>query len=226
MPVPWWKRIQYALEAGIILAFVPFALYPSPITLLVLGTLPAAAALLAATVFPRWFARKPRLRRYAHAGAVASSGTAVVATAWIGFLSPPSSIHLLPPDYRGPVTVVFGCPSGRSPSHEGRARIYEIPESGVLLVSDKFEGRQPRIRRKATSNAAQELAWVDAEPTNVGAFGMRATTWSRGSGSGPSAIQYIVGDQVQWDTQQDLFARSLADADRVGAARCEHEPSR
>jgi hypothetical protein len=223
MPVRWWKRIQYVLEAAIILALVPFALYPSPVTVLALGTLPAAGALLAATVFPRWFVTKPTLRRYAHASAIASSGTAVAVTASIAILSSPSSIHLLPPNYRGPVTVVFACPSAQPAHREGRAQVYNIPDSGVLLVRESFDGKQPRIRQGASGT--RELPWSETKPTSVAAFGLRAATWSRANGSGPSAVQYVIGDEVQWVAQKRLLEQSQHDADTLGALQCKHSPS-
>lgn len=202
-----------------IFAFVPFALYLSPITLLVLATLPAGALLLFATVCPSWFRRKPALTRYSHVSAMISACTAVVVGAWFTIGAHPSPIHLISANYRGPVTVVFCCPSGRPPALEGRARVYKIPQSGVLLVPNDFEGRQPRIRLVSPGGATGELPWVDALPTSVAAFGMRGVSWSR-HGPGSTAIQYVVGDHVQWAEQRRLLDGGEVDADALGAAEC------
>lgn len=219
MNATWWKRLQYALEATAIFAFVPFALYPSPITLLVLATLPAGGLLLFAAVCPGWLRRKPTLIRYSHVSATISACTAVVVGGWFAIGARPSPIHLLSAGYRGPVTVVFRCPFGRPPAREGLARVYKIPESGVLLVPSDFEGRQPRIRLVSPGGATGELPWVDAWPTSVAAFSMRAASWSR-RGPGPTAIQYVVGDHVQWSEQTHLLDRARDDADAIGATAC------
>ena len=41
-------------------------------------------------------------------------------------------IHLIPAGYEGPVVVIFGDSAGSAERREGRARVYEIPASGVL----------------------------------------------------------------------------------------------
>ena len=224
MVTPWWKWVQYALEAAIVVAFVPFALYPSLVTLLVVGTLPAACALLVATAFPGWFTGRPKLTRYAHASAMTCAGTAVAVAGWIALGSRPSPIHLLPANYRGLITIIYGCPSGRPPKYEGRARVYEVPESGVLLVPDEFDGKTPRVRLVGAGTASRELPWVDARPTSVAAFRLRAATWGRGADPGPAATQYLIGDHVQWDDEEHLFQRSQRDADAMGAPQCRRSP--
>jgi hypothetical protein len=41
-------------------------------------------------------------------------------------------LHLLPEGYEGPVLIVFGDSLGAPVQYEGKARLYEIPRSGVL----------------------------------------------------------------------------------------------
>jgi hypothetical protein len=41
-------------------------------------------------------------------------------------------IHLIRASYEGPVVIIFGDSAGAPARREGRARVYEIPPSGVL----------------------------------------------------------------------------------------------
>lgn len=41
-------------------------------------------------------------------------------------------VHLIPLGFEGPVIVIFNDPAGAPVRHEGRARLYQIPASGVF----------------------------------------------------------------------------------------------
>jgi hypothetical protein len=43
-------------------------------------------------------------------------------------------IHLIPSGYVGEVSIVFRAVGGESPAWEGDARLYRIPETGILLT--------------------------------------------------------------------------------------------
>ena len=51
---------------------------------------------------------------------------------WTVFREP--QVFLISQDYQGPVLVVYDQASGQSPKYEGRARLYVVPPTGVLLT--------------------------------------------------------------------------------------------
>jgi hypothetical protein len=55
-----------------------------------------------------------------------------------------SEIYLIPDGYEGPVLVVYDQPNGQPPEYEGSARLYEVPDTGLLLT--RFPPNQSRYR--------------------------------------------------------------------------------
>ena len=66
----------------------------------------------------------------------------LTATACAGSEESEPRIYLLPEGYVGAFYIVFNIPSGESQTYEDGARVYDIPEDGVLLMqSDSGAGR-------------------------------------------------------------------------------------
>src|SRR5262245_15069626 len=56
-------------------------------------------------------------------------------------------VHLIPAGYVGEVTIVFHIASGEIPAREGAARLYRIPENGILLTQAAMNiGLNPAFR--------------------------------------------------------------------------------
>lgn len=67
-------------------------------------------------------------------------GFAVVLLAVYRTLRPPpvkpeGEIHLIPKNYRGSIYYIFDIPSGTPLRYENGARVYEVPQSGVVVTS-------------------------------------------------------------------------------------------
>lgn len=65
-----------------------------------------------------------------------------VATACSGSQESEPRVYLIPEGYVGAFYIVFNIPSGEPQTYEDGARVYDIPEDGVLLMqSDSSAGR-------------------------------------------------------------------------------------
>src|SRR3954447_22056537 len=70
--------------------------------------------------------------------------------------------HLIPEGYTGWVAIAFGAANGEALMHEGAARLYRIPRSGVLLIrGPRNEGFGPAYAFlvEGTGGARQAISY-------------------------------------------------------------------
>jgi hypothetical protein len=80
-----------------------------------------------------------------------------------------SEIHLIPRGYTGWVAVAFRAPNGEPATHEGAARLYRIPASGVLLTqAEPNRGVSPawKFYFEDTSGARTEIRLLSGGPVS------------------------------------------------------------
>lgn len=145
------------------------------------------------------------------------------------------AIHLIPHGYEGPVLIIYGERSGVAERREGKARIYEIPASGVLRTRfgpnpgwgapdyfyvDARGQRMPVVRRASCADS------LPGDPVQVCSMPVMAMATAATAGAAatrtaapapPAYESYVVSrradrrvHQARWDmmVRQAVFADS------------------
>ena len=108
-------------------------------------------------------------------------------------------IHLIPKGYVGWVTIAFRGANGEAPAHEGDARLYRIPSSGVLITqAEPNRGSSPAWRFFFEDPERTRTPIVHFDPTDatVGIAYIRRGRQQVGS-CDVEYDQYFVGTKAQ-----------------------------
>ena len=138
-----------------------------------------------------------------------------------------SEIHLIPDGYVGWVAVAFRAVNGEVPMHEGDARLYRIPKSGVLLTqAEPNHGMSHAwkffIEGADSTRTPIQLVWGSAVPDTlnnradptIGIFGI-----GRGSAPGGAARCKVEFDMYFIGTKAQFLMQNLGNRfQRVGHA--------
>jgi hypothetical protein len=130
-------------------------------------------------------------------------------------------IHLIPIGYTGQVTIAFGAANGDSAAWEGTARVYTIPENGILLTSSEPNvGSSPEWRFFQVRPDGERIAisrvwggWVQDTPENrahpgVEVFAIGAGRLQAGRiACDVQFLQYFVGTRLQLLTRDQQAER-------------------
>ena len=57
---------------------------------------------------------------------------------FVWYITSGGEVHLIPKNYTGVVTIIFDSKNGVPEKYEGRMRVYEIPDNGILKTQFSF----------------------------------------------------------------------------------------
>ena len=135
-------------------------------------------------------------------------------------------VHLLPAGFTGPVVILFDQANGTPPRREGRARVYEIPASGILRTQFRENDGWSSPRYYYVDSAGQRSPVVAGAPCDSSLAGDPVEACLQGTlllGNQPAQpySAYIVGrrrDRTNAAEHVDSLIRALVYGVRVPSA--------
>jgi len=139
-----------------------------------------------------------------------------------------AEIHLIPAAFRGSVVIVYACGSAGSLPTENGARVYRIPDSGILITSDQHrEGwRSAKYFHASASGARAPVDRLDSNSTGLGVTFPETVVWYEGpmdvqeSQSNRTAERYFVGDSEDRSNWFELSERQFKRAQELVKLTC------
>ena len=104
-------------------------------------------------------------------------------------------VHLLPPGFTGPVLIIFGQRDGVPPEYRGRARVYRIPPSGVLMTQfpinpGSVDAKFYRVDIDTLGSGIPELIGAEEQSAGSGLYVFHGETGSQARGE-PLEVTYV-----------------------------------
>lgn len=120
-------------------------------------------------------------------------------------------IHLIHKDYKGPVVIIFNDPKGSPVKYEGKSRVYEIPENGILRT--KFKRQDAFIAPEdlkyyywAKETGKEELVYLKST-LNI----TDTSDYVFGKESSNSTVRYLVGKVKDGDNYYQALRRLITE---------------